>query len=88
MVQIYFQLNQLQLYKLHNLQELNSKEVSTVLTKFMPIWDSLTQQRKERVLNLIFDKITWRSDEESLDFIFNPIGISLLKNGGAFEYIG
>jgi site-specific DNA recombinase len=76
-------------YKISSLNnlEVNAKEVSTVLTKFMPIWDSLTQQRKERVLNLIFDKVTWRSDEESLDFVFNPIGISLLKNGGAFEYI-
>jgi len=76
-------------YKIASLKnlEVNSKEVSTVLTKFMPIWDSLTQDRKERVINLIFEKITWRSDEESLDFIFNPMGISLLKNGGAFEYI-
>ncbi len=76
-------------YKISSLKnlEVNSKEISSVLTKFMPIWDSLTQDRKERVINLIFEKITWRSDEESLDFIFNPIGISLLKNGGAFEYI-
>ena len=76
-------------YKISSLKnlEVNSKEISTVLTKFMPIWDSLTYDRKERVINLIFEKITWRSDEESLDFIFNPIGISLLKNGGAFEYI-
>ncbi len=76
-------------YKISSLKnlEVNSKVISSVLTKFMPIWDSLTQDRKERVINLIFEKITWRSDEESLDFIFNPIGISLLKNGGAFEYI-
>ena len=64
---------------------MNYKTTDFYLSCFLTLSN---QEIKERVLNLIFDKITWRSDEESLDFIFNPIGISLLKNGGAFEYIG
>jgi len=71
---------------LNNL-EVNPKEVTSVLTKFMPIWDTLTELRKERVMNLIFEKIIWMSNEQAFDFIFNPMGISLLKNGGSFEYI-
>jgi len=63
--------------------KINPQEISDVLMKFTPIWDKLTGLGKTRILKMIFEKIIWHSKEESLDFIFNPLGISLLKNTGA-----
>lgn len=54
----------------------------------MPIWDTLEGEQKEKIVSLIFEKIIWDSESESLDFEFNPLGMSLLKNGGGHGYNG
>jgi|GEM_PF-5380412 hypothetical protein len=41
-----------------------------------------------KIVSLIFEKITWDSENESLDFEFNPLGINLLKTGGSHGHIG
>ena len=75
----------LRMASLDNLS-LTPKGVSHTLKKFMPIWDTLEGDQKEKIVSLIFEKITWNSESESLDFEFNPLGMSLLKNGGSHGY--
>lgn len=77
----------LRMASLDNLS-LTPKDVSHTLKKFMPIWDTLEGDQKEKIVSLIFEKIIWDSESKSLDFEFNPLGMSLLKNGGSNGYNG
>ncbi len=62
--------------------DLNAGDITVILNKFFPIWDKLTSDEQNRILDKLFDEIFWDGDSESLDFHYSPLGIQLLQNQG------
>lgn len=59
---------------------LNAGDVTVTLNKFFPIWDTLTLNEQNRILDILFDQILWDGKSENLDFHYSPLGIKLLEN--------
>ncbi|MBC8213592.1 MAG: recombinase family protein [Candidatus Marinimicrobia bacterium] len=60
--------------------DLNAGEVTVTLNKFFPIWDTLTLNEQNRILDKLFNQIIWDGKSENLDFHYSPLGIKLLEN--------
>lgn len=63
-----------------NNTNLNAGEVTVTLNKFFPIWDTLTLNEQNRILDKLFEQILWDGKSENLDFHYSPLGIKLLEN--------
>lgn len=72
--------------KILETSNLNAGDITVILSKFFPIWDNLTTDEQNAVLDKLFEQIFWNSDAESLDFNFSPLGIQLLQNKKVKEY--
>jgi len=66
--------------------DLNAGDITVTLNKFFPIWDTLTLNEQNRILDKLFDQILWDGNSENLDFHYSPLGIRLLQNQKADEY--
>ena len=60
--------------------DLNAGEVTVTLNKFFPIWDTLTLNEQNRILDKLFNQIIWDGKSDNLDFHYSPLGIKLLEN--------
>ena len=60
--------------------DLNAGDITVTLNKFFPIWDTLTLNEQNRILDKLFDQILWDGKSEKLDFHYSPLGIKLLEN--------
>jgi hypothetical protein len=60
--------------------ELNAGDITVALNKFFPVWDTLTLNEKNRIMDKLFDQILWDGNSESLDFHYSPLGLTLLQN--------
>ena len=60
--------------------DLNAGEITVTLNKFFPIWDTLTLNEQNRILDKLFNQIIWDGKSENLDFHYSPLGIKLLEN--------
>ena len=64
----------------------NAGEIKEILCQFFPIWDKLTTDEQCKVLQKLFERITWDSESESIDFHYSPLGTQLLQNEFLPEY--
>lgn len=65
---------------------INAGDITITLNKFFPIWDTLTINEQNRIMDKIFDHILWDGSSESLDFHYSPLGFKLLENQKVKEY--
>ncbi len=59
---------------------LNAGDITITLNKFFPVWDTLTINEQNRIMDKLFKQILWDGNSESLDFHYSPLGIKLLEN--------
>lgn len=59
---------------------INAGDITITLNKFFPIWDTLTINEQNRIMDKLFDHILWDGNSESLDFHYSPLGFKLLEN--------
>lgn len=64
----------------------NAGEITVTLNKFFPVWDTLSLNEKNRIMDKLFDQILWDGNSESLDFHYNTLGLKLLQNQKVEEY--
>jgi len=65
--------------------DLNAGDITVILNKFFPIWNKLTTDEQNKILDKLFEQIFWDSQTQSLDFNYSPLGIQLLQNKRVFD---
>ncbi|MFQ6611452.1 MAG: hypothetical protein ACE5D7_11755 [Fidelibacterota bacterium] len=69
-----------------SITNLNAGDITVTLNKFFPIWDTLTINEQNRIMDKIFERILWDGNSESVDFHYSPLGLKLLQNQKVEEY--
>ncbi|MBZ5637436.1 MAG: recombinase family protein [Acidobacteriia bacterium] len=59
-------------------QQINETDLARALEAFTPIWDVLLTPEKERVLNLLIEKVSYDGESGKLDIAFKLAGIATL----------
>ena len=65
---------------------LNAGDITVTLNKFFPIWDTITINEQNRIMDKLFKEIFWDGKTEKLDFHYSPLGLKLLQNQKANEH--
>ncbi len=69
--------------KVKNDSHLDVHELSTALSLFDPVWDSLSIREQGRILNLMIERVGYDGKNEVVEITYRPTGIkSLAKDAG------
>jgi len=60
--------------------DLNAGDITVILNQFFPVWDTLTLNEQNNIMDRLFEQILWDGRGEKLDFHYSPVGITLLHN--------
>ncbi len=63
-----------------SISDLNAGDITVTLNKFFPIWDTLSLNEQNRIMDKLFHQILWDGNSENLDFHYSPLGLKLLQN--------
>ena len=66
-------------------QQIDEADLARALEAFTPIWDVLLTPEKERVLNLLIERVTYNGRDEKLAIRFRLDGIASLAAETATE---
>jgi len=60
--------------------DMNAGDITVILNQFFPIWDKLSPDEQNKILDKLFEQIFWDGESERLDFHYSPLGLQLLQN--------